>query len=77
MVGLLYYLKTVLLQIKTWSEADVLFTLLGEQNFVETVLDLFSKYDSDNLSTLVLKNNVLREYATDKLINIFLQNNLK
>lgn len=74
MIGLLFYLKTVLLQIKTWTEADVLFTLLGEQNFVDTVLDLFNKHDPNSLSTLVLKNNLLREYATDKLINIFVQN---
>lgn len=77
MDGLLYYLKTVLLQIKTWNEADILFTLLGEQNFVDTVLDLFNKHDNDTLSTLVLKNNLLREYATDKLINIYVQNSSK
>lgn len=77
MAGLLFYLKTVLLQIKTWTEADVLFTLLGEQNFVDTVLDLFNKHEPSTLSTLVLKNNLLREYATDKLINIFVQNDAK
>jgi hypothetical protein len=39
-------------------------------NFAHTLLDLFEEYDPAQVSSLVLHSNLLREYATDRVLAI-------
>lgn len=68
--GLLYYLRSILLDLKGNGDAEKLFGSGSKQNFVDCVLELFENKNYDNLAALVIKSQVLREYAVDKLINI-------
>lgn len=68
--GLMNYLKCVLLEIKHSWEADKIFSGGSKQNFVETILNLIENQNFDSLPNLILKSSILREYSTDKLINI-------
>ncbi|KAK0079205.1 hypothetical protein PV326_008883 [Microctonus aethiopoides] len=63
--GLVTFLSESLLNIQAGPEADALFQ---EHNIVEMLMNA----EKDNLLKLILASPILREYATDKLINILL-----
>lgn len=45
------------------------------QTFADLVLDIFNVFDPAQIAHFVLKNSVIREYATNKIINILYQRN--
>ncbi|KYN04246.1 PREDICTED: Hermansky-Pudlak syndrome 3 protein homolog [Cyphomyrmex costatus] len=63
--GLLTFLTDALLTMKSGSEADALFQ---GQNIIEIIC----KLETEDLLTLIFGSSVLREYATEKLINLLL-----
>ncbi|XP_012059658.1 PREDICTED: Hermansky-Pudlak syndrome 3 protein [Atta cephalotes] len=63
--GLLTFLTDALLTMKSGSEADALFQ---GQNIIEIIC----KLEKEDLLKLVFGSSVLREYATEKLINLLL-----
>ncbi|XP_017770886.1 PREDICTED: Hermansky-Pudlak syndrome 3 protein homolog isoform X2 [Nicrophorus vespilloides] len=65
--GLIHYLKVVLFDTKLSPD---LFGSSSKQNFAESVLDLFERYNFRDLPNLILKVGILREFGTDRLINI-------
>ncbi|KRT79408.1 hypothetical protein AMK59_8468 [Oryctes borbonicus] len=71
--GLLYYLKATLLDTKYGPDADKHYISGSKQNFSETIIELFQQNYYDDLPNIVLKSNVLREYASDKLITVLCQ----
>ncbi|XP_044260158.1 Hermansky-Pudlak syndrome 3 protein homolog [Tribolium madens] len=71
--GLMNYLKSVLLEVKYSWEADKFFTSGSKQNFAETILTLLENHNFEDLPNLILKSSILREYSTDKLIQILTQ----
>lgn len=66
--GLMKYLKTSLLLMNQVAN-DVSFTP-AIPSFTNTLLDLFEQHDPDQVSRLVLQSSLLREYATDRVLNI-------
>ncbi|KAI4454775.1 hermansky-pudlak syndrome 3 protein [Holotrichia oblita] len=72
--GLLHYLKTILLDTKHGPEADKHYISVSKQNFSETIIELFEENCYEDLPNIVLKSNVLREYASDKLIAVLNRN---
>lgn len=68
--GLMYYLKTVLLNMKHSWEIDRFLCGNSKQNFAETILDFLEKHNYADLPNLIIKSTLLREFSTDKLINI-------
>ncbi|XP_011143824.2 uncharacterized protein LOC105185768 [Harpegnathos saltator] len=63
--GLLTFLTDALLTMKSGSEADALF-----QGY--NIMEIISKLEKDDLLKLIFGSPVLREYATEKLINVLL-----
>ncbi|KYN42158.1 Hermansky-Pudlak syndrome 3 protein like protein [Trachymyrmex septentrionalis] len=63
--GLLTFLTDALLTMKSGSEADALFQ---GQNIIEIIC----KLEKEDLLKLIFGSSVLREYATEKLINLLL-----
>lgn len=63
-------MRSVLLEVKYYEDADKLFGTASKQNFVDGVLELFQSHRFDDLPKLILKSAVLREYSVDKLIGI-------
>ncbi|KAG5315250.1 HPS3 protein, partial [Pseudoatta argentina] len=63
--GLLTFLTDALLTMKSGSEADALFQ---GQNIIEIIC----KLETEDLLKLIFGSSVLREYATEKLINLLL-----
>lgn len=61
--GLIKFLTETLASTKSGSEADALFQ-------IHNVVEILSSEDVENLSNLILRSSILREYATDKLINL-------
>ncbi|CAG9770856.1 unnamed protein product [Ceutorhynchus assimilis] len=68
--GLMYYLKNTLLEIKTSYDADKYFGSGSKNSFSEAMLSLLEAQGFSDLPNLILKSRILREYSTDKLINI-------
>nr|XP_022901998.1 Hermansky-Pudlak syndrome 3 protein homolog [Onthophagus taurus]XP_022901999.1 Hermansky-Pudlak syndrome 3 protein homolog [Onthophagus taurus]XP_022902000.1 Hermansky-Pudlak syndrome 3 protein homolog [Onthophagus taurus] len=68
--GLLYYLKTILLDTKSSLEIEKLYIAGSKQNISEKIIELFEKHSLDDLPNLILKSNILRQYSTDKLISV-------
>ncbi|XP_063220161.1 BLOC-2 complex member HPS3 [Bacillus rossius redtenbacheri] len=66
--GLMSYLKTYLLRMDCTS-GDTLFSP-AVPSFAHTLLDLFEEHDPGQVSTLVLRSSLLREYATDRVLSI-------
>uniref|UniRef100_A0AAR5Q491 CNH domain-containing protein n=1 Tax=Dendroctonus ponderosae TaxID=77166 RepID=A0AAR5Q491_DENPD len=71
--GLMNYLKHTLLEIKTSYEADRYFGNGSKNSFSEAMLDLLERQGFSDLPNLILKSRILREYSTDKLINILVE----
>lgn len=63
--GLLTFLTDALLTMKNGSEADALF-----QGY--NIMEIINKLEKENLLKLIFGSAVLREYATEKLINVLL-----
>lgn len=63
--GLLTFLTDALLTMKSGSEADALF-----QSY--NILEIIGKLEKEELLKLIFGSPVLREYATEKLINVLL-----
>lgn len=63
--GIATYLTDALLNLKSGPEADALFQ-------VYNIVEMISTTNKKNLIQLVFGSSVLREYATEKLISIFL-----
>jgi hypothetical protein len=63
--GLLTYLTDTLLTMKNGSEADALF-----QGY--NIIEIICKLEKEDLLKLIFGSPVLREYATEKLINLLL-----
>jgi len=63
--GLLTYLTDILLTMKNGSEADALF-----QGY--NIIEIICKLEKEDLLKLIFGSPVLREYATEKLINLLL-----
>ncbi|XP_046420236.1 Hermansky-Pudlak syndrome 3 protein [Neodiprion fabricii] len=61
--GLVRYLSESLANMRSGPEADALFQ-------THNVVDLLSSESVEELSILILRSSILREYATDKLINV-------
>lgn len=55
---------------KHGPDADKHYISGSKQNFSETVIDLFQQNSFDDLPNIVLKSNVLREYAADRLMTV-------
>ncbi|XP_066997400.2 BLOC-2 complex member HPS3 isoform X2 [Anabrus simplex] len=66
--GLMKYLKTCLL-LMNQNASSVNFTP-AIPSFTNTLLDLFEQHDPSQVSWLVLQSSFLREYATDRVLNI-------
>lgn len=66
----MHYLKHTLLEIKTSYDADRYFGSNSKNNFSEAMLNLLETQGFSDLPSLILKSRILREYSTDKLINI-------
>ncbi|KAK7788466.1 hypothetical protein R5R35_014523 [Gryllus longicercus] len=66
--GLMRYLKESLLHMN-WAESNANFTP-AIPSFTNTLLDLFEEHDPDEVSWLTLRSSLLREYATDRVLNI-------
>lgn len=58
------------MEIKYSWEADKFFNGGSKQNFVETILELIEKHNIDDLPNLIIKSSILREYSTDRLIQM-------
>lgn len=71
--GLLYYLKSVLLDPKFNNDLEKLFATSSKQSFVESVLELCENHYFDDLPKLVLKCSVLREYFVERIAKILSQ----
>ncbi|XP_076256729.1 uncharacterized protein LOC143194058 [Rhynchophorus ferrugineus] len=71
--GLMHYLKHTLLEIKTSFDADRYFGSNSRNNFSEAMLELLENQGFSDLPSLILKSRILREYSTDKLITILLE----
>lgn len=71
--GLMNYLIKTLLEIKSGPDADKLFGTSSKQAFSENILDLLESHNFADLSNLILKSKIMREYSTDKLINVLTQ----
>ncbi|XP_049805068.1 Hermansky-Pudlak syndrome 3 protein homolog [Schistocerca nitens] len=65
--ALMKYLKTSLLFMHHNSDSSFNPSI---QDFTNTLLDLFEKYSPSEVSTLVLHSALLREYATDRVLNV-------
>lgn len=63
--GLLTFLTDALLTMKSGSEADALF-----QGY--NIIEIICKLEKEDLLKLIFGSSVLREYATEKLINLLL-----
>ncbi|CAH0548559.1 unnamed protein product [Brassicogethes aeneus] len=68
--GLMHYLRTILLDIKSGVDVDKCFGSGSKQNFSEAILNLLEVHGYEYLPNLILKSKIIREYSTDKLINI-------
>lgn len=68
MKGLMKYLKASLLQMNL-AESNANFTP-AIPSFTNALLDLFEEHDPDEVSSLTLRSSLLREYATDRVLNI-------
>nr|CAD7400072.1 unnamed protein product [Timema cristinae] len=66
--GLMNYLKTCLIKMDYKSE-DIPFSL-AVPSFAHSLLDIFEKHDPGQVSTLVLRSHLLREYSTDRVLSI-------
>lgn len=64
--GLLTFLTETLLTMKSGPEADALF-----QGY--NIIEIICKLEKENLLQLIYGSSVLREYATEKLINLLLK----
>ncbi|XP_066255602.1 uncharacterized protein [Euwallacea similis] len=71
--GFMHYLKHTLLDIKTSCDADRYFGTGSKNSFSEAMLNLLESQGFSDLPNLILKSRILREYSTDKLINILLE----
>lgn len=63
--GITTYLSDVLVNLKSGPEADAIF----QQH---NIIDILTNSDTDDLLKLILASPVLREYATEKLINLLI-----
>jgi len=63
--GLLTFLMDALLTMKSGSEADALFQ-------GHNIIEIICKLEKEDLLKLIFGSSVLREYATEKLINLLL-----
>ncbi|KAG5311825.1 HPS3 protein, partial [Acromyrmex insinuator] len=63
--GLLTFLTDALLTMKSGSEADALFQ-------AQNIIEIICKLETEDLLKLIFGSSVLREYATEKLINLLL-----
>ncbi|KAL1501585.1 hypothetical protein ABEB36_006883 [Hypothenemus hampei] len=68
--GLMHYLRHILMEIKTSYDVDKYFGTSSKNNFSEAMLVLLEVEGFRDLPNLILKSRILREYSTDKLINI-------
>lgn len=71
--GLLYYLKSILLDPKFNNDVEKFFASNSKQSFVEAILELCESHYFDDLPKLVLKCGILREYFVDRLLKILSQ----
>lgn len=71
--GLINYLIKTLLNIKSGPDADKLFGSNSKQAFSENILELLENHNYVDLPKLILKSKIMREYSTDKLINVLTQ----
>ncbi|KAB0791054.1 hypothetical protein PPYR_02854 [Photinus pyralis] len=69
MRGIIYYLKLVLREPRL-KAPDNLSETAWKQSFIEDVLQIFHKQAYLDLSYLIIKNGILREYCTHKLIGV-------
>ncbi|KAK5638906.1 hypothetical protein RI129_013201 [Pyrocoelia pectoralis] len=69
MRGIIYYLKVVLKEPRL-KAPDNISEVVWKQSFIEDVLQIFHKQSYADLSYLIIKNSILREYCTHKLINV-------
>lgn len=76
MHGIIYYLKVVL-QEPQFRAPNNISAEVWKQNFVEEILRVFEKQQYKDLAYLVLKNNMLREHCTHKLINVLKEQTYK
>ncbi|KAK4878889.1 hypothetical protein RN001_011395 [Aquatica leii] len=72
MRGIIYYLKMVL-QEHNLKPPDNVSLATWKQSFIDEVLQVFEKQNYRDLSYLIIKNNILREYCTHKLITVLFQ----
>lgn len=68
--GLVYYLKHIMLEIRSAHDADKLFTPHSRQNFLDDLLNLLETSEFEDLPYIILKSKILQEYSTDKLITM-------
>ncbi|CAG9815124.1 unnamed protein product [Phaedon cochleariae] len=68
--GLMHYLKKNLLQVRSGLDAEKIFGSNSRENLSESILDLLESDHYQDLPNLILKSKIIREYSTDKLINI-------
>lgn len=66
----MYYLVKTLLNIKSGPDADKLFGASSKQAFSDNILELLEIHNYIDLPNLILKSKIMREYSTDKLINV-------
>lgn len=67
------YLIKILLDIKSGPDADKLFGTSSKQAFSENILELLEAHNYVDLPNLILKSKIMREYSTEKLINVLQQ----
>ncbi|KAF5284703.1 hypothetical protein FQR65_LT13439 [Abscondita terminalis] len=69
MRGIIYYLKMVLKE-HTLKPPENVSVAVWKQSFIDEVLQVFEKQNYRDLSYLIIKNHILRECCTHKLIGV-------
>ncbi|KAF5303309.1 hypothetical protein FQA39_LY10048 [Lamprigera yunnana] len=75
MKGIIYYLKMVLKD-QNLKPPDGVSLAIWKQSFVEDILQLLGKQNCKDLSYLIVKNSIFREYCTHKLICVLIKQTL-